>query len=69
MKFGGLHVSMKDCFCLSMQDTVVELKITSRAVLSIPEISNFRLLDGLNKSLRVSTHVWYVCKWLFQCVH
>ena len=46
---------MNDYFCLSMQDKVVELNITSLAVLSIPEISNLRLLDGLNKSLRVST--------------
>ena len=46
---------MNDYFCLSMQDKVVELNIISLAVLSIPETSNLRLLDGLNKSLRVST--------------
>ena len=58
MVFTSLNI-YKNRDCLYTQDNIMQLNITSLAILSIPEIQNLRVCNGLTKMFSVS--VCLVC--------
>ena len=53
--------------CLYTQDNIVELNVTSLAIVSIPEIQNLRICNGITKMFSVSVCLC-ACKQMFQYV-